>query len=347
MKLGRKEIGINQPTYFIADIASNHDGDFDRAQRLIYLAAEAGADAVKFQNFRAETLVSDYGFKQLGQLAHQSDWKDGVYDTYKRNELPVEWVARLSIIADSIGIDFLTTPYDIDLLPDLAPHVCAWKIGSGDITYKELLEAASKTQKPIILATGASTEDEIVDALGWIGFDSDIVLLQCNTNYSGDPQNINFANLKVLVGWWGGGIFGLSDHTYNDVTVLGAVALGARVIEKHFTDDNMRNGPDHKFSLNPVTWLHMINRVRELESALGDGRKKVEENEHESRIIQRRALRTTRNIGKGEALQISDLAPLRPCPKDGIAPYNFSSVIGLVVNRDIPKGDYLRREDIP
>src|SRR3954471_13874496 len=132
MKLGRKVIGWNNPTYFIADIASNHNGQYSRAERLIQLAAEAGADAVKFQNFKADTIISDYGFKQLGKTSHQAEWQDNsVYEVYKYYEIPVEWAPKLKKVADDVGVDYLTTPYDISIIPYLNDYVCAWKIGSG------------------------------------------------------------------------------------------------------------------------------------------------------------------------------------------------------------------------
>ena len=128
MIIGRKEIGIDKPTYFIADIASNHDGSYSHAERLIYLAAEAGADAVKFQNFKADTIVSDYGFKQLGSMGHQRDWQESVYDTYRRYETPISWTVDLKRVADTAGIDYLTTPYDVEFLDALVPYVAAWKV---------------------------------------------------------------------------------------------------------------------------------------------------------------------------------------------------------------------------
>lgn len=345
MKLGRKEVGLRNPVYFIADIASNHDGDLERAKRLIYLAQESGADAVKFQNFNADTIVSDYGFQELGRKSHQSEWGDSVYNTYKKYEVPPDWIPFLKSVADSVECDFITTPYDLDIVPGLNEYVCAWKLGSGDITWKAMVETLASYDKPLLIGTGASTDEDIARALRWTNFRKDVVLMHCNTNYTGEINNLAYANLSALVNWWGGGVIGLSDHTYNEVTALGAVALGACIIEKHFTDDNQREGPDHKFSLNPITWLNMVNRVRELELALGDGVKKVEENEEETVILQRRAIRTTREIGKGEVMNYGDLACLRPCPRDAVPPYNIDAVYGRTATRNIPAGDYLKLGD--
>ncbi len=351
MKLGRKEIGIDKPTYFIADIASNHDGSYSHAERLIYLAAEAGADAVKLQNFKADTIVSDYGFKQLGSMGHQRDWEESVYDTYRRYETPVSWTIDLKRVADSVGIDYLTTPYDVEFLDALAPYVAAWKVGSGDITYRQMLLAmAAYEGKPIIIGTGASTIKEVERAVKWIG-NRPIVLMQCNTNYDDSANNFPYINLRVLNEYFirfcdtHNMQIGLSDHTPGHTTVLGAVAWGARVIEKHFTDDTTQAGPDHAFSMDPVSWRTMVDRTRELEQALGDGEKRVEDNEKESVVLQRRAIRARKAIAAGQDILEDDLVFLRPCPADALPPFQVARILGKAAQRDIPAGDYLREAD--
>ena len=158
IKIGKREISENSPTYFIADIASNHDGSLERAKKLIRDAKSAGADAVKFQHFLADEIVSDFGFKQLGhQMSHQSKWKDSVYETYKKCECNRNWTEELYDTAKDEGIDFLTTPYDIDAINLFDSLIPAYKIGSGDITWLEFLEEVAKKNKPVILSTGAST----------------------------------------------------------------------------------------------------------------------------------------------------------------------------------------------
>jgi N-acetylneuraminate synthase len=290
IRAGERVITEAAPTFFIADVASNHDGELSRAIDLIHLAAEAGADAAKFQHFLADEIVSDEGFQRVGKKAHQSDWPLSVYETYKKYELNREWTATLAAEAKKAGIAFLSTPYDLPAVEHLDPFVDTWKIGSGDFGWWPLLDALVKTGKPIIMATGATTVDEILQVVAE-AIGHPMALMQCNTNYTGDARNLAFINLRVI-SWmhktFPGMTIGLSDHTPGDVTVLGAVALGARLIEKHFTDDNARVGPDHAFSMNPKTWRDMIDRTRDLEIAFGDGIKRVEPNEGESRILQRR-----------------------------------------------------------
>ena len=177
----------------------------------------------------------------------------------------------------------------------------------------------------------------------------DIVLMQCNTNYTASTENFKFINLNVLKTYaqkYPDVILGLSDHTHGHSTVLGAIALGARVFEKHFTDDNSRSGPDHKFAMNPATWREMVERANEVYLALGNGKKVIEENEKDTSVLQRRALRFTENFSKGHTIAIGDLFPLRPFYDDGIVPYNLTSYIGKILTKDVLVDDYLRRKDI-
>jgi len=307
------------PTYFIADIAANHDGDLERAKDLIYMAKEAGADAAKFQHFKAETIVSDIGFKSLGnQQSHQAAWKKSVFEIYQDASVKIDWTEALKNTCDRAGITFFTSPYDFDLVDQIDPYVPAYKIGSGDITWIEMVQKIASKGKPYILATGASTTDDVIRAVSAaLAINPRLALLQCNTNYTGDLENLKYVQLNVLKTYrsmFPEMILGLSDHTPGHATVLGAIALGARIIEKHFTDDVSRIGPDHKFSMDPKSWRNMIDRARELEAALGTGLKTIENNELQTVILQRRALRLVHNLPAGHILSRDDLIVLRPAP---------------------------------
>lgn len=349
--IGRHRLGPNAPTYFIADIAANHDGSLARAKELIYLCAEAGANAAKFQNFRAETIVSDYGFRSLGgQLSHQAKWQKSVFEVYQAAALPIEWTAELKDACDDAGIDYFTAPYDLDLIPTLAPHVCAWKVGSGDITWLENIEALARDGKPLLIATGAATLTDVRRALSAARKHTDrIVLMQCNTNYTSDLANIRHVALNVLKTYaqeFPDLLLGLSDHTPGHATVLGAVTLGARAIEKHFTDNTSRVGPDHGFSMDPTTWREMVDRTRELEAALGPAEKRVMDNEQDTIVLQRRAIRTTRALPPGHVVTKADLTALRPCPADALPPYREQEVIGRKTVRALPAGECVRIQDV-
>lgn len=346
-----KLIGPGRPTYFIADIASNHDGSLERAKELIHLAAQAGADAAKFQHFRAETIVSDYGFKQLnGQLSHQATWSKSVFEIYQDYSLNPNWTSELKETCNKAGIAFLTSPYSKELVDFVDPYVSAYKIGSGDITWHEIICHIGRQGKPVILSTGAATMEEVSLAVKvLLSENNQVVLMQCNTNYTANRENLKYTNLNVLNTYrerFAGVILGLSDHTPGDITIIGAIAMGARVVEKHFTDDTNRDGPDHQFSMTPQTWKDMVERSRELESAFGDGIKKYEENEKDSAVIQKRALRFTKDLEKGHTLEKQDVFPLRPIPTGGLAPYKITEVLGRSLIKNVVAGDCLRMEDI-
>jgi len=346
-----RSISIDQPSYFIADIAANHDGDLERAKALIWLAKEAGADAAKFQHFKAEKIVSDLGFKSLGsQQSHQANWKKSVFEVFQDYECNREWNQELIQTAAQAKIDFITTPYDTDAVDELDPYLPAYKIGSGDITWIEFIEYVAKRNKPLFIASGASNLADVERAVAAaLQHNRQLVLMQCNTNYTGSLENFKFINLNVLKSYalkYPEMILGLSDHSPGHATVLGAIALGARVVEKHFTDDASRVGPDHGFSMTPKTWREMVDRSRELENALGDGIKRVEPNETQTASLQQRCLYLTRDIGAGEILSAADVEALRPVQDNSFKPYELVTAIGKKMLYGRKRGEFLLKSDL-
>ncbi|MDD5368454.1 MAG: N-acetylneuraminate synthase family protein [Anaerolineaceae bacterium] len=347
IQIGSHTIGEKHPTYFIADISANHDGSLERARMLIQRAKEAGADAAKFQNFRAPEIVSDYGFKAMGgQVSHQSSWKKSVYQVYADASIPFEWTPLLKEECDRVGIDYFSSPYDFAAVDMLEPYLPAYKIGSGDITWPEMLEHIARKGKPVILSTGASDIGDVQRAVHRIQpLNPQLVLLQCNTNYTASLENFDHVHLHVLDTYrvmFPELVLGLSDHTSGHATVLGAVALGARVIEKHFTDDTSRTGPDHPFSMTPAAWRDMVDRTRELERALGSADKYVGGNEQQTVIVQRRCLRAACDIAAGKTLSRAMIAVLRPATPGAILPYEIDQVVGARAKVDLVKGQELR-----
>ncbi|MDO8997148.1 MAG: N-acetylneuraminate synthase family protein [Sediminibacterium sp.] len=345
INFGNRTIGNGHPLYFIADIGANHDGDLNKAFKLIELAKEAGADAAKFQNFKAAKIVSRVGFENLGShSSHQSSWKKSVYEVYEDASISLDWTPLLKAKCDEVGIDFFTSPYDFGSVDAVDPYVNLYKIGSGDITWLEIIKHIAKKNKPVLLATGASEMSDVVRAMNTLeSINNDIVLMQCNTNYTVDKEKYKYVNLKVLETFsrrFPNVILGLSDHTIGHATVLGAVALGALVIEKHFTDNNENEGPDHKFAMNPKSWSEMVKNANEVYHALGDGIKKVEQNENNSLVVQRRALRSEFDLKKGHIITEQDIVALRPIPLDGIPPYLIHELIGKVLTKNIIKGEH-------
>ncbi len=351
LEINGKKIGRDFPTYFVADIAANHDSDLERTKSLIYMAGEAGADAAKFQHFKAETIVSDRGFRTFGgQQSHQTNWKKSVFEVYKDASISLDWTETLKETCDKAGIAFFTSPYSQALADYIDPYVPAYKIGSGDITWVEMIQHIASKQKPYIIASGASKMDDVVRAVSAaLAINPMLCLMQCNTNYTASLENFKYIQLNVLKVYremYPDMVLGLSDHTPGHATVLGAVALGARMIEKHFTDDVNRTGPDHAFSMDTKSWREMVVRTRELENALGAGVKKIEENEKETVVLQRRAIRMVASLAAGSILTRDHLAVLRPCPDDGLPPYRIEELVGMRVRRDISEGDHLRWIDL-
>ena len=351
IKLKNRFLGLSHPTYFIADIAANHDGDLERAKLLIRLAGQAGADAAKFQNFQAPRIVSDYGFKRLGsQVSHQAAWKKSVFEVYHSASIPFEWTMPLKAECEEAGIDYFSAPYDFDAIDHLDDFVEIYKAGSGEIDWLEALERMASKGKPFFVATGAATIGEVQKAVHAIlKINKKLVLMQCNTNYTASPANYDHLHLNVLKTYatmFPEVLLGLSDHTHALAPVLGAVTLGARVIERHFTDINEREGPDHKFAMNPENWRRMVEETRILERALGSPDKFIAENETQTAILQRRCLRAARDIKSGEVFTREMIDVLRPATPGAIKPDRISEVIGMKALIDLPYGKELNWADL-
>jgi sialic acid synthase SpsE len=351
VEIGKSKIGEGHPVYFIADIAANHDGDLNRAKQLIKLAKEAGADAVKFQHHDVTKYVSDHGFKSLGgKFSHQSKWNKSIFEVYKDAEVPLNWTLELKEYSDSLDVDFFTTPYDLDMVDELDAYVPAFKIGSGDVAWDMMLEKIASKNKPVLFATGAATLEEVIHAHEVVtSINPNVILMQCNTNYTGSIENFKYIHLNVLKTYktlFPNTILGLSDHTPGHETVLGAVALGAKAVEKHFTDDTTRSGPDHPFSMDPNTWKAMVDSSRLLEASLGSPIKKVEDNEMETVVLQRRAVRAIRDIKAGETLQRDMIEFQRPCPAEALKPNEYNSHVGKTFLIDIQSGSHIQSSDL-
>jgi N-acetylneuraminate synthase len=343
--VGNRLIG-EHPVYWIADIASNHDGSLGRAKDLIKLAKDSGADCAKFQHFQASRIVSAVGFDGF-KTAHQRGWDKSVFEVYEDYSINPDWNEELAQTCKDVGIDFMTTPYDIETVDSIDHLVNAYKIGSGDITYPQLMQEIARKDKPIFLATGASTMEEVETAVRhlWNSGNTQLCLMQCNTDYSGHPSYkcINLNVLKTYAKRWPTLPLGLSDHTPEPTSVLGAIALGATVIEKHFTDDRTRKGPDHGFAIEPDDWAKMRAMGEILQREMGDGVKRVEANEVDSRIVQRRAIRIK---DASKKLSEDNVEFLRPCPDGALTPAEVDRVLHRRLKRPIESGSALHEADL-
>src|SRR5512135_1716232 len=351
LKIGKHIIGPSRPTYFIADIAANHDGDLERAKMLIRLVSEAGANAAKFQNFRAPKIVSDYGFTHMdSQVSHQASWKKSVFQVYTEASIPFEWTPILKQACDEAKIDFFSAPYDFEAIDMLDQYVEMYKAGSGEIDWLEALERMASKGKPFFVATGASDIGEVQRAVHAIlKINRQLVLMQCNTNYTASPGNYDHLHINVLKTYatmFPDVILGLSDHTHAVAPVIAAVTLGARVIERHFTDSNDREGPDHKFAMDPAKWAHMVEETRLLERALGSTDKFIAGNEKDTSVVQRRCLRAARDIQAGEVFSRDMIDVLRPATPEAIKPDQIENVIGTKALHGLQYGQELRWTDL-
>jgi len=281
----------------IADISSNHCNNLQTAKDLIYSAKESGADYAKFQAWTVDNFINKEAFDNL-KIGHQKNWNKSVYDTYKEFQLNEDWIPILYDECNKVGIEFLLSCYDIDKIDQFDKYVKTWKIGSGDIDYIPMLEKIASKGRPVFLGCGAANDTEIVKAFNILrsnDYYTDIVLFQCNTNYSSnDKENIRFLNLNWFwynpddCSFWETCKTGLSDHSKSDIPIIASIALGVRYIERHLKLAE-NSSPDNAFSLNPIEWKHMTEIARQTLDALGDGEKRIMDNEIITRGIQRRS----------------------------------------------------------
>lgn len=350
LKLGSKIVN-DTSLYFIADIGANHNGSLEKAIELIHLAKWAGADAAKFQNFTANKIVSKYGFENMGgKVSHQSKWKKTVFEVYKDASINKEWTSILKNECEKVGIDYFTSAYDFESVDLVDPFVDLYKVGSGDISWLEIIDYIYSKNKPVLLATGACDMDDVERIMNLSqSKPNTTVLMQCNTNYTGSLENFKYCNLNVLNLYkekYPDFMLGLSDHTPGHSTVLGSLALGARVFEKHFTDNNEQEGPDHFFAMNPYTWREMVDRSYELLYALGDGIKRVEENEKQAYLVQRRCLCANKSLTKGKIITQDDIFPLRPIMENSFQPFEIENLIGKELSEDLEYGQCFTKKNV-
>ncbi len=328
-------------TYIIAEAGVNHNGSLELAKDMVKVAAKAGVDAIKFQTFRAETLVTkdaikaDYQIKTSGQSETQ-------FEMLKKLELSVESHLELMECCRLNQIEFLSTPFDlttIDLLVEMGLN--KWKIPSGEITNLPYLRKIASLGQEIILSTGMSDLGEIKDAINVFitsGISPDnITVLHCNTEYPTPMQDVNLKAMQTIKSAFPGIHVGYSDHTEGIEVPIAAVAIGATIIEKHFTLDKNLPGPDHKASLEPDELTAMVKAIRNIETALGNGIKKPSPSELKNKPIARKSLMTTQSIKTGERFSADNITAKRP--GTGISPMRWDEVIGQVAQKDYEKDE--------
>ena len=334
--------------FFIAEAGVNHNGDLGLALKLVDIAKAAGADAVKFQTFRAGAISAPEA-----PMAEYQKARDGAVsqaEMLKRLELPDDDFARIADHCRAVGIEFMSSPFDIDSARMLAGiGMTKFKLASGEITnapfVKGVARLAAEADGTVILSTGMSTLDEVAEAVDWIEESGDpgLTILHCVSNYPAPAKDANLRAMDTLAEAFGWPV-GWSDHTLGDAVSLAAVARGATVIEKHFTLDKTLSGPDHAMSLSPGELTGLIAGVRAVEAALGDGIKRPVEDEREIMIVARRSLFSARDIAGGAVVTAEDLIALRP--GDGISAARHNQVVGRTAARAIPAGTKLAVSDL-
>lgn len=320
-------------TYIIAEAGVNHNGDFKLAKKMIFEAKKAGVDAVKFQTFVSKNLVSNYAPKAEYQKKN-TNRLESQQDMLKKLELSFNDFTVLQEYAKELDIDFLSTPFDeesIEFLKTL--EMPFWKIPSGEITNLPYLMKIEETKKPIILSTGMSTIDEIEQTLNVFKeySRSNITLLHCNTEYPTPFKDVNLKAMNTLKDKFNVNV-GYSDHTKGIEVPIAAVAMGAVIIEKHFTLDKNMEGPDHKASIEPNELVSMVNAIRNIEESLGDGEKCPSDSENKNISIARKSIVAKKEIKRGDLFTIDNLTVKRP--GDGLSPMEWFNILGETALRD-------------
>ncbi len=340
VKIGNRLLGEGEPSFIIAEAGVNHNGDVELAKKLIDAAKEAGADAVKFQTFKAEEVVTKTAEKAAYQKETTSS-EESQFEMIKKLELSGRDFEELFAYAQEKGMIFLSTPFDkgsVDLLDELG--VSAFKVGSGEITNSPLLKHIARKKKPIILSTGMSTLGEIEEALELIRKEGveEIILLHCVSCYPAKVEDMNLRAMETLRYAFKLPV-GLSDHSLGITIPIAAVASGACVIEKHFTLDKNLPGPDHRASLEPEELSQMVKAIRDVERALGDGVKQPTAEEEENRKAVRRSIVARVDIPEGAVITEEMLVIKRP--GTGIEPRHLDLVIGRRTKRNIKPGELI------
>ena len=339
---------MNTKVIIIAEAGVNHNGDFETAKKLILAAANAGADYVKFQTFKADKLVSKDAQKAQYQKANLKEDGDTQYGMLKKLEMSEAWHYDLIKFANECGIKFLSTGFDedsIDFLDTL--NIDLFKVPSGEITNKPYLEHIAKKGKPIVISTGMSNLQEIKDAVDLLQnhqfAKNQITILHCNTEYPTPMQDVNLLAMNTIQNELGVKV-GYSDHTLGIEVPIAAVALGAVLIEKHFTLDRNMVGPDHLASLTPEELKQMVTSIRNIELAIsGNGVKEASESEKKNIAIVRKSLHYSTDLLKGDIIEKKHFSILRP--GSGISPMMYEEVIGKKLSINVFKNDLIKKID--
>ncbi|MCS3705874.1 N-acetylneuraminate synthase [Salinibacter ruber] len=336
LKINERTVGRNQPVYTVAEMSANHNQEFDRAVRIVEAAAQAGADAIKLQTYRPDTLTIDCDEEPF--QIKEGPWVGRtLYDLYAEAYTPWDWQPELQEIAHDLGLDFFSSPFDasaVEFLEDL--DVPAYKIASFENIDLPLIRRVAETGKPTIMSTGMATLGEIDEAVRAFrdAGGTELALLACTSSYPAPPEEMHLRRIPHLVETFDV-VPGLSDHTLGTEVPVAGVSLGARIVEKHLTLSREEEGPDSDFSLEPDEFAAMVRAVRKTEKAVGEVRYETTEKESESETF-RRSLFVVEDIEEGETFTAENVHSIRP--GHGLKPKYLKSVVGRVASQNIERG---------
>jgi N,N'-diacetyllegionaminate synthase len=342
INIGKKTIDHDSPVYIIAEVGVNHNGSIELAKRLIDAAAEAGADAVKFQTFKSEKLVSKSALKADYQVKNTQN-NESQLEMLKKLELSFDDFRLLKAYCEEKNIEFMSTPFDDEsakFLHEIGVH--AFKIGSGDLTNIPFLRSIGKYDTPVLLSTGMGTLGEIEEALEVLS-SNQVAVLHCTSNYPAPYEDVNLKVIETFKVAFGK-IVGYSDHTEGNEISFAAVAMGAKIIEKHFTLDKDLPGPDHKASITPLELKQLVDGVRKIEVAYGNGIKRCMPSELNTKDVARKSLVAAQDMPVGTILTVDNLTIKRP--GNGIPPKYYDKLLGKKIKKPVEQDQVLSWDDL-
>lgn len=343
--IDNKRIGSKEPTFIVAEIGANHNGDIELAKKTIEAAAQAGVDAVKFQTYSAAELLSDHE-RMLTWGKEDSQTTESIGDMFDRLSLKRDFHKELFDYSKSLGLIPFSTPFSVEGVNflDNELEVPCFKVAASDVNYLEMLKALGEKEKPVMLSLGKCTIGEADIAINTL-FEAgckELVIMHCVAQYPSPMEEMNLKIIESLKKMYPECIVGFSDHSLGITAAIGAVVLGARVVEKHFTLDKTLKGPDHWFSLNPAEMKSLVNEIRNIELAMGTSRKRIMPSEIQERETSIRSIVLNKPLKKGDTLKEEGVKYTRP--GWGISPYDIEKIIGLKVTRDLPTNTVLKWE---
>lgn len=347
IKVGNKFIGTNHKPFIIAEMSGNHNGDIQRALALVKAAADAGADALKLQTYTADTITLNHRGGLFDINDPNSLWSGkNLYELYQEAHTPWEWHKEIFDYANSLGMLAFSSPFDetaVDFLENL--NVPAYKIASFESNHFPLLKKVAQTGKPIFISSGTSKLNELYESISYLKENGakEIIIFKCTSTYPATPENTNLRTIPVFQSIFEDCIIGLSDHTMGIGAAVGAVALGARVVEKHFTLRRADGGVDSAFSLEPEELKALVVETERAFLALGNVQLDTQKAEEKSRQF-KRSIYISKDIKEGEKFTFDNVKVIRP--GNGLAPKFFEEILGKTASSTLQKGSPLRLKDI-